>query len=485
MSKTKIPTFLLKSLLQRLSIFLFFLCPIWTFAGLPVGILEQLKRAGVGGQSLYLAIEPITQTGASGLAFKYQADVPVQLASVVKLVTTASALQNLGPNFTVTTDFLGRLSENSQQLATPLIIRGAGDPDFQIEDLWLALQQLRQSGVKEIPAGLLLDVSSFSRLHQVFPVYQRDGAGFVDRGMHRAYHAQPHALLMNYAAASLLIEPVSHGVNVRFETAPNSLRLNARIRAVSGPCVSWKDNLVVHWSGMNVDVSGDFPLACGGSRLPLRVPDPAAWLAAWVFDIWQGLGGSITNTWALGSTPADALVLQHWKSRPLNAWVRNINKYSNNVMAQHLMFLNANAAMNMHLQRRPLDIASVWFNSMGFEPKGLILESGSGLSRIDRIAVGDLAQALQQWYKHPAFFDFMGSLPRAGQDGTLSKRFTDLPVQAYLKTGRLSGVSALGGYLRDSRGRMWVWVSALNGYELEDRWDIHAMLLQWFALQLT
>ena len=142
--------------------------------------------------------------------------------------------------------------------------------------------------------------------------------------------------------------------------------------------------------------------------------------------------------------------------------MREVNKYSNNVMARQI-FLSldtARPASSAGAQQRVLG----WLADKGLRLPELVLDNGSGLSRHERISAESLAQLLLAAWKSPVMPELMSSLPLAGIDGTLRKRFDKHVAlgRAHLKTGYLEGARALAGYVLDNAGQRWVFVFLIN-----------------------
>lgn len=457
----------------------FSVCHAAELSNLPPELVSQLRQRGVRPEHIALVARPVRISGAGGTAVAHNATQPVQVASLVKLMTTGAALSRLGPEHAFRTELAGARQPGSDVLEGPLYVRGGGDPDFQVEDLWVLLRQLRQSGIRELRGPLVLDDSAFN--HRATAFSTEPEGSFVDDGVYRAYHARPSALLIGHGALGLTLRPRGAGQRVTVDAplAPQSLKIEHQVQGKGGECVAWKDSFEVEWPEAGLlRIKGQYPVACGEQRLPVRVPDAPGWLALWFTDIWQQLGGVGPKTWESGRVPAGTPVLQSWRGRDLGIVVRHTNKFSNNVMAQHLMLAVTPPGQTSQ------DAVVRWLSGLGVASAGLKVGNGSGLSRHDRVPAVVLADFLDAYSTQPAFPELLASLPRAGADGTLSRRYGDIGVTAFLKTGRLRGVSGLGGYLRDTAGRQWVWVSVLNGEGLEDRHDIHELLLKWFTSML-
>lgn len=444
---------------------------------LPPAVLQKLKAAGVSPDQLFFAVRPVAASGARGGDVSHNARQPAQMASVVKLLTTGAALSRLGAEYRFKTELLATRGKQPQRIDGPLYFKGAGDPDFQIEDLWMFIRQLRGMGISHIEGPLVLDDTLFS--HQATAFRTAENQGFFDEAVYRAYHAPPSPVLLSHGAVNLVLKPQAGRINTTFDLAPQSFQVESKIRFKAGPCVAWKEGFQVAWEGNVLHISGDFPGACAEQRLPVRVPDARAWLAAWFMEIWQEQGGTGLQRWRAGIAPEGTPALMAWRGRDLTTVVRNINKFSNNVMAQNLMLsITAPGQSSDEVVRK-------WAQSLGADTAFFNVGNGSGLSRSDRLTSQGLADVLELLYPTAGFSDLLGSLPKAGRDGTLSNRYQDLRMTAYLKTGRLKNVSALAGYLRNRKGQWWVWVCALNGEGLQDRADIHDILLQWFDRELS
>jgi D-alanyl-D-alanine carboxypeptidase/D-alanyl-D-alanine-endopeptidase (penicillin-binding protein 4) len=166
-----------------------------------------------------------------------------------------------------------------------------------------------------------------------------------------------------------------------------------------------------------------------------------------------------------GEVPADAQLLYTHTSPPLGEIVRYINKYSNNVMARQL-YLTLATASSEPPARAELAGETVrhWLAMMDIPTPELEIENGSGLSRTDRISAASLAALMQAAWKSAVMPEFVSSLPLVAFDGTMRKRLIGDPIagQAHIKTGLLSDVRALAGYVLDKKGRRKAVVMLMN-----------------------
>ena len=138
--------------------------------------------------------------------------------------------------------------------------------------------------------------------------------------------------------------------------------------------------------------------------------------------------------------------------------MRAINKDSNNLMARNLLLSIAPGfsptTSTLQLARQRLGL---WFKKLGLAPDATTIDNGSGLAHSERGSVLTVVQLLQAAWNDPKVQKtFLASLPVAGADGTLAGRFKGSPAQrnAFLKTGTLTGVRSLAGYVRGKSGQM-------------------------------
>ena len=161
--------------------------------------------------------------------------------------------------------------------------------------------------------------------------------------------------------------------------------------------------------------------------------------------------------------------------------IREINKYSNNVMARQV-FLSLDSDRPATTQGASRRIRS-WLDGKGLRMPELILDNGSGLSRSERISADSMAQLLLAAWRSPVMPELMASLPIAGLDGTLTKRLTDgaSSGRAHLKTGFLDNVRAVAGFVQDGSDHRWVVVCMINDPKARAGKPAIDALLNWVA----
>ena len=142
-----------------------------------------------------------------------------------------------------------------------------------------------------------------------------------------------------------------------------------------------------------------------------------------------------------------------------------MNKFSNNVMARQL-FLTLSAEMMKQPGRadRSAQVVQGWLAQKGLGFPELVMENGSGLSRVERISAASMGRLLLAAYASPVMSEFVASMPLVAYDGTMKRRlkYESIAGQAHIKTGSLSDVRALAGYVLDARGRRFAVVFMVN-----------------------
>ncbi len=455
---------------MRLFAILLALCALSTAhaAPLPAAVSRALKEAHIPRSGIAVEVREI---GKPAPLISINAQRPMNPASTMKLLTTFAALDLLGPAYTWKTEAWidGELKDGV--LNGDLILKGYGDPKFTIEQFWLWLGELRARGLREIRGDLVLDRSYFE-----LPPYD---PGKFDNDPLRAYNVSPDALLLNFNTLRLrylpdgntlkvVTEPPLEGVTLDNRLSPNGDEIN---------CDYWDDQFSVQPSGDSVVLQGDYPVGCGEREQNLSVLPHTRYVEAVFRAVWQELGGTLQGKQREGVVGSNARLFSTHRSEPLSAIIRDINKFSNNVMARQLFLTlgeagpaldETDAANGLHSHplsiERSIFTMQTWLARNHLHFNELVLENGAGLSRIERISAAHMAQLLQHAYDHPLSAELQASLPILGVDGSVRKRLRESPAasHAHLKTGTLEGVKTIAGYVRSRSGKEWIVVFFIN-----------------------
>jgi serine-type D-Ala-D-Ala carboxypeptidase/endopeptidase (penicillin-binding protein 4) len=473
-----------------------------TAAGLPPEVEAALQRAKLPASALAAVVQ---EAGTGRELLAWNAVQPMNPASVFKLLTTYAALDQLGPAWNWTTPvFLSGPLSREGVLEGSVAIQGRGDPKLVIERVWLALRRLQQWGVREVRGDILLDHSFFASPARV--------PGEFDNEPYKPQNVQPDALLLNLKSVSysFVPDPAAGIARVAAEPALAGVLVDSSVPLSAGPCDDWRSGLKAELGDpLRVRFAGSYPVSCGERSWPLAAADPQAYDARLVEQLWRELGGRLGGAVRDGPVPSNARLAFELASPPLAEVVRDINKYSNNVMAEQL-FLSLAAPSTAHAvipAGPPLPVASAasavpvptpalagptirpddgraalraWIASRFGEAaaEATVIDNGSGLSREARVSAQLLARLLQHAWASGVMPELVSSLPVTGTDGTL-RRSTASAGRAHLKTGSLRDVAALGGYVLSDDGRRYVLVALVNHPQAAAARPALDALVQW------
>ena len=452
-------------------------------AGLPPEALAALRRAGVPAEALSVVVQEAS-SGRSVL--QWQATRPLNPASLTKLLTTTAALERLGPAWAWTTPVWLVGSVREGVLDGSVFIKGSGDPKLVLERVWLLLRRVQQQGVREIRGDIVLDNSAFN--------VPDTPPGEFDGEVLRPYNVRSAALLMNFRAVvyTFVPDPAAGVARVLVEPPLAGAQVDRTVPLTAGPCEDWRAALKASFDSARTRFAGSYAAGCGELSWPVADPQPATYEARLLAALWREMGGELRGTVHEGLAPAQTAPSFEIRSPPLAELVRDINKYSNNVMAQQLFLTLALQAspkavatpegaretllnwLAEHSPERGADAAG----EAGEAADAVVIDNGSGLSRNTRISAQRLARVLLQTYASPVMSELMSSLPLSGLDGTL-RRSKATPGRAHLKTGSLRDVAGLAGYVLSASGKQYVLVAIVNHPQANAARPALDALVQW------
>ena len=420
-------------------------------AVLPREVVSALSVAGIPQTQVSVWVEDLI-AGAPPL--QHNATEPRNPASTIKLVTTYAALELLGPTFTWKTEAWTAAPLAGDVLQGDLVLRGGGDPKLTFESFWLLLRALRARGVRDIRGDLVLDRSWLDG--------SQHDPGRFDGQPTQPYNVGPDALLLNFKAFrfSFVPDPARRTVALFGEPPSTAVELVNNLRYVDGACADWRSGIKADFqpvpNGARVTFAGVYPGSCGEQVWNVSLLTHPDYVYGVFRKLWEEMGGSISGRWRDGTVPSGARMLFRHESAPLTEAVRDINKFSNNVMARQLFLeLSAESAGPPGRLERSAETVRQWGNEKGLRMPELILENGSGLSREERISAQSMGQLLAAAYRSAVMPEFVSSLPLVAYDGTMRRRlrYESVAGQAHIKTGSLTGVRAMAGYVLDRQGR--------------------------------
>jgi D-alanyl-D-alanine carboxypeptidase/D-alanyl-D-alanine-endopeptidase (penicillin-binding protein 4) len=453
-------------------------------AGLPANVALAFARAHIPLDAVSVFV---IRTGSDTPILQWNADTGMNPASTMKLLTTFAGLDLLGPNFRWKTSAYADSAPVNGTLNGNLYLRGQGDPKLIPEELIKLVTDVRRAGVDELAGNIVLDRTYFENGLSETPPLDGDSA--------RAYNVAPDALLYSFKTLTFTLTPSgddgSSGNAVNIDVSPPlaQLQIDNRLRITRGGCGDWKT-----LSGASVSTQPDghvlasfdgrYAAACGERVYNLAALTHADFIWGGFLALWQQAGGTTRFTPGLreGKVPRQAVLLATHYGPTLAEVVHDIDKYSNNVMARQLFLtIGAEIGRKPASVRQSTEVIQRWLARQNLTMPELVIENGSGLSRIERISARNMGRLLQQAAANPNGGILRDALPVVGVDGTMRNRLTRAGVagNAEIKTGTLNDVRAIAGYVEGEGGQRFVVVSMINHPNAGAGQAAHDALLQW------
>lgn len=383
---------------------------------------------------------------------------PLNPASNMKLITTALALERLGPAFTFRTAIFGTVQ--SDGTAPKLVLRGNGDPTLVEADLWRLANTLRNRGVRRVQL-LLIDQTAFDDQY-VPPAYEQQPNEWA------SFRAPISAIAVDRNAVTLNVLPQTQGAPARVWFEPNGIAevhgavqtteqgTGQDIRLTLSPTPD---------SHLLAELGGHVAVGLPRQRFTKRLDDPRLApghvLARSLADL-----GVVVDAVQQGVV-RDLPLLTYVTSPPLNEILSELGKHSDNFSAE-MLFKSLSATPNgVATFRASSTAAEDWLRTRMQVAPGSVIRNGSGLFDANRISSSTLVTVLRDAYSDPSRrVPMLSQLSVAGIDGTLANRFSspDLKGRILAKTGTLNDAIALSGYLLRAGNRPPVVFSLLlNG----------------------
>src|SRR3989344_143434 len=418
---------------------------------LPPEIEAALARARLPREALSVMVVDAQGGKTSPARLAHRAQLPVNPASVMKLVTTYAALEQLGPAYVWN---------------TPVYLQGA------VQD-----GSLRGQGIQVMVGDIVLARTAFE-----LPAHD---PGRFDGEPLRPYNAAPDALLLNYKSSVMTFVPDAAAGLARIQYDPPlagvARQATVALGAPGTECGDWRCALRAELADpAKVSFQGVYPAACGERVWPVARADPRGFAARAVEGMWRELGGKLRGSVREGKVPPGLKPAFTVTSPALSEVVRDVNKYSNNVMAQQVFLTLALQKNGVATFDGARDALRQWWLARIGDAELPQADNGAGLSRDARLTAQALARMLQVAWVSPVMPELVASLPISGVDGTL-RRSQSRAGTAHLKTGSLRDVMAVAGYVHAASGWRYVLVAVVNHANAGAARPVLDSLIDWTA----
>jgi D-alanyl-D-alanine carboxypeptidase/D-alanyl-D-alanine-endopeptidase (penicillin-binding protein 4) len=407
--------------------------------------------------------------------YERAADQRLNPASTAKLFTSAAAMDVLGPDHRFTTELLTDGPTTGGQLHSDLYLRGGGDPTALAEDYRALARGLAAAGVSTVRGDLVADDGYFDDV-PYGAAWSWDDEPYYYSAVTSALTVAPDT---DYDSGTVIVATTPSAVGDAPEVSlqPATGVLEVVNRATTGPAGS-ADTLTVEREHATdrVVVSGSVPAGGATIRDWVTVPDPTAYAADVLRRALAAEGVTVKGRVREGSAPEDAEVLASDSSMTLRELLVPFMKLSNNMHAEALVKAMGRERSGDGGWRAGTAIVREYAARQGVDVGSLRLSDGSGLSRFDLLSARDLTDLLVGVRDEPWFEAWYDALPVAGVPerlvgGTLRSRMRNTPAAGNLhaKTGSMTSVSALAGYVTDADGRPLVFAMVTNNHLLSPR----------------
>ena len=472
---------------------------------MPQAVASSLDRNQIPKDAVSISVVEI-DTPRSGKAvakniLDWRANDPMNPGSTMKLLTTLTGLDILGPQYRWRTNIYTDGIIRQGVLKGNIYLQGTGDPKLVPEELAKLMKALQGLGIQKIDGNLFFDRSAYA------PSVMEHNT--IDGESLRAYNVPPDPLLYAFRTLSFQLgkSRTADFIDISYSPLMSQLQIDNQMQLVDRPCDNWKSNLRFNLDPeagasnaegsfktdqvLTAQFSGAFPNTCKGVYYNVVALDANTFLTQGFAAAWEQAGG----IWAKApvgqsaTVPIAARLLLQFEGIKLSDDVQDINKYSNNVMARQLLLTLALEKMGKPATTANGELViQSWLKQMGLDFPGLVIENGSGLSRNEAISAGQMNQLLLLARNLPASEIFYNSLPLAGTDGTMRNRLmTQLrkflhlkkKPEVRMKTGSLADVRAISGYVLSKSGKLYAVTSFINHPNAWKGLEAHDQLLSW------
>lgn len=439
------------------SIWIYFIISIWLYA-LPQAINEEIRKSGIANKDISIYIKEAGRGGKIIASLNEQKQRTP--ASVIKVVTTYSAVLELGFDYRWPTKFYTAGVLHNGVLQGDLVIEGFGDPTLHDSDLTKIVAYIRAAGIDQIKGDIVID-------RGYFKVGNKDSSGF-DENPYSAYNAMPDAMMFNERISTVCITPNKNQVYKK--NNDESYKVVNQLEPVNQPCTGRYS-----WPGVRIDKSevvptvllkGKISKRCGQRNICQVITKPYKSFYYALKDRLQKENVQVGGTLRFERVPQNAVELFTYYSDSLEKIVSQTAKKSNNLYARHLLLLLGakiyGAPATLEKGRSAIDYI---LESKGVLKKGSFhIDNGSGLSRTAKLSAKVLADIFDNAYDR--YGDrWMQTLSVAGVDGTIKNRFSGTVARkrAWMKTGTVKHVKNIGGYVKNMGGKLYTVVIMVNG----------------------
>lgn len=373
-------------------------------------------------------------------------------ASNMKLITTAAALSKLRPDYKFKTIIAHDGKREGNVINGNLYIKGFGDPKLVTEELLLIVRNMRNLGIEVISGDIVADDSFFDS--------ERIGNGWKADKDSRAYNAKIGALSLNFNTIAVFVESNKNdGVRPMVITNPptnfveivnNAVIKKRRVGTTITVNIIEGGGTFSDGEGDKIIVNGEVSAGKKKFYYYRNISNPPLYTATVFREFLEKDGVSVKGSLKSGIMPENAEEILSHESVPLSLIVRDLNKISNNFIAEQILkTMGAEIKGAPGTAEKGLSVIEEYLEDIGIQRGTYRIADGSGLSKLNLLTPSQIIKILEVMYNDFTLqSEYMASLSVMGVDGSLKKRMngSDLEGMVRGKTGTLDEVSAISGY---------------------------------------
>lgn len=418
--------------------------------------------------SLYIAdsekIEPVLE---------FNSEKSLTPASVMKLVTTAAAIELLGPQYTFKTviGYTGEFNKRSGKLKGDIVIKGGGDPclgspyftDYykDFPDNWIS--EIKRLGIKKIKGKIITDDSYYD--YQPVPAkwLWEDAGNYYGAGAYglSVFDNTYEIRFMSDEDSNLVVKEITpHECRTEFSNWLTATGTTDEGYVFAAPYST------------NGWLTGTIPSTLDNFVLRASVTDPPMLLAKITDRKLKASGITIyeePTTFRLEqiSTGREMVRIDEITSPPLSEIINVLNHESVNLYAEHLVKELGKKYTGEGSTEAGVQVIIEFLKNSGIGTKGMFIVDGSGLSPVNSINAKGLAGILHYMKRSGKYYpEYLNSLPDAGKNGTLKNYFRDPVFDSRLKakSGSMTRVRSYAGYFTTMSGKQMIFSIIINNY---------------------
>ncbi|PQD95725.1 D-alanyl-D-alanine carboxypeptidase/D-alanyl-D-alanine-endopeptidase [Pradoshia eiseniae] len=440
--------------------------------GLNAKITNVLKHEELKGSITGISIRNAT-TGE--IIYEKNGDTRLRPASSMKLVTGATALKLLGDNYRFKTEVYADKRARNGVLTGNLYLKGYGDPTLTVDDLDRISDQLKKKGIRRIKGNLIADDTWYDDTRLSLDLPWSDEQEY--------YGAQISGLTLSpdtdYDAGTVIVQvtpAAKEGKAPTITVSPQTSYVKIYNKAETGNTDSKKTIKITRKHGTNqLYITGSIPKNASASKSWMAVENPSGY----TLDIFKRSlaksGITVTGKAVNGKLKPGAIMLAADQSPQLKEIMKPYLKLSNNTISEVLVKEAGRVAGKEGSWEEGLAVIQDHYEYLGLKERDILMRDGSGVSHVSLITPNSLSNLLYQAQSKPWYTTYYDSLPVAGISdrtvgGTLRNRMRGTPAEGKIiaKTGSISTVSSLSGYVKGDTGNKYTFSIIINNAIDED-----------------